>query len=654
MPGDRADSVPVTGKTVAPYGTWVSPLGAAAVASASLGLDQVALDGEHVYWLERRPDEGGRHTIVRWRPGAGTEELTPAPLDVRSRVHEYGGGAYTVRDGTLVFSNDNDGRVYVRRPGTAPRAFTPPGKGRYADFVIDPGRGRVVCVGEGPAGRGGPANRLLSLDLDRGTARVLDDRHDFVSSPALHPDGRQLAWLAWDRPCMPWDGTTLWLARLDRDGGVHDPRAVAGGPGESIFAPRWSPDGRLYFVSDRNGWWNLYRWQDGGVVPVLEMRAEFGLPQWVFGMSTYAFLDARRMIGACCRQGVWQLGLIDVPAGRWRPVASPYTSISAVQANAHQAVFIAASPADAAAVVRFDSAGHMEVLKRSSETGLDGASLSEGEAMGFPTTDGDTAYGFFYAPRNPDYAGPADERPPLLVKCHGGPTAATGNAFDPRIQYWTSRGFAVLDVNYRGSTGYGRAYRELLKGRWGVADVADAVKGVEHLAARQRIDPRRAAIRGSSAGGYTVLCALTFHEVFKAGASYYGISDLEALLRDTHKFEARYLDSLVGPYPQQRARYRDRSPIHFTERLSCPVIFFQGLEDKVVPPDQTQRMVQALRRKGIPVAYVGFPGEQHGFRQAQNIRRALEAELYFYGRVFGFAPAGELQPVAIENLQEKS
>ncbi|MGH9902735.1 MAG: S9 family peptidase, partial [Pyrinomonadaceae bacterium] len=444
-----------------------------------------------------------------------------------------------------------------------------------------------------------------------------------------------------------------WVGEFAADGSLAATRKVAGGRDESIFQPEWSPDGRLYFVSDRTGWWNLYRWDEagGGAEPLCETDAEFGQPAWVFGMSTYAFTSAAQIICAYGRRGTWHLASIDTATGKLETIETPYTSFNSVHAQDGRAVCVAGSPTEFAAVVQFDFATHeLFVMRPSSDLRIDPGYLSVPEAIEYPTAGGLTAHAFFYRPRNQDYDAPEGERPPLLVMCHGGPTAATSATLDLEIQYWTSRGVAVLDVNYGGSTGYGREYRQRLDGRWGVVDVDDCVNGARHLAERGEIDGSRCAITGGSAGGYTTLGALTFRDFFRAGASHYGVSDLAALVRDTHKFEARYLDRLIGPYPERADLYRERSPIHFTGRLSCPVIFFQGLEDKVVPPNQAEMMVEALRSKGLPVAYVAFEGEQHGFRRAENIKRALDGEFYFYSRVFNFDPADEIEPVPVENL----
>jgi len=640
---------------VEPYGSWKSPITTDLIVSGSVGLTQPQIDGGTVYWLELRPTEAGRNVIVKRDAGQSVNDVIPPPFNARTRVHEYGGGDYSVRDGAIYFSNFSDQRLYVVNEGASPAAITPAGDVRYAEPLIDVPRGRLICVREDhTTERREAMNTLATLKLegndDYGT--VLVQGADFYSSPRLSPDGIRLAWLAWNHPNMPWDQSQLWIGTFGDDGRLATTELVAGGKGESIFQPEWSPDGVLYFVSDRNGWWNLYRLNKAGSIEqVCDMQAEFGMPQWGFGMSTYAFASAERIVCAYIESGISRLGLIDPVTKRLDPVESPYTDIRYVRATPGFAVMRAASPNTPASIVKFDlETRTFEVLRRSNNLEVDSENISEPRVVDFPTEDGLTAYGFFYAPRNRDFRAPEEERAPLLVVSHGGPTAAATTALSLIIQYWTSRGIAVLDVNYGGSTGFGRSYRERLKGKWGIVDVDDCINGARFLVKQGEVDGNRLMITGGSAGGYTTLCALTFRDVFHAGASHYGISDAEALEKDTHKFESKYSDGLIGPYPERRDVYYERSPINFTERLSCPVIFFQGLEDKVVPPNQAELMVDALRAKGIPVAYLPFEGEQHGFRQAKNIKRALDAELYFYSRVFGFELADPVEPVAIENL----
>ncbi|BAW80219.1 peptidase S9 prolyl oligopeptidase active site domain-containing protein [Candidatus Nitrosoglobus terrae] len=637
-----------------PYGSWESPITADLTASATVSLGQIALNGKIIYWTETRPHEGGRCVIVCQTEDGKIKDINPAPYSAKSRVHEYGGGAFLATADSVFFSNFEDQRIYRQKLEADPKPITPEGNYRYADAVFDQQRNRLICVREDHSQKGAEAiNTLVAISLeDQGSISVLASGADFYASPRLSPDGNALAWLSWNHPNMPWDGTELWLAQVDKAGNLAQEQSVAGSREESIFQPEWSPGGVLYFISDRNGWWNLYRWYQGSVAAVIQMEAEFGLPQWIFGQSTYAFTAADRIICTYSSHGISHLAVIDPASCSLKEIKTPYIAMSALRANSEQVVFIAASPTEFSAIVQLDLATEgLKVLQRSSEMTLDPGYLSIAQALEFPVADGVSAYGFFYPPKNKDFSAPAeDERPPLLVISHGGPTGAAHNALELKIQYWTSRGIAVLDVNYRGSSHYGRAYRQQLKGQWGIVDVDDCISGALYLVQQGGADPKRLAIRGSSAGGFTTLAALTFRGVFKAGASYYGVSDLEALAKETHKFESRYLDWLIGPYPAQADLYIARSPIHAVDKLSCPTIFFQGLEDKVVPPDQAKAMVNALRKKKLPVACIFFEDEQHGFCKAENISRALTAELYFYAQVFGFSLADEVEPIVIENL----
>ncbi|GAB1542869.1 S9 family peptidase [Scytonema sp. NUACC21] len=654
---------------VAPYGSWRSPITADLITSSTVGLGQIAFDGEDIYWSEFRPWEQGRTVIVKRAADGQTHgesqlgesrdlnpvlcDVTPTPFNVRTRVHEYGGASFLVVDGTVYFSNFADQRLYRQDIGQQPYPITPFATLRYADGVFDRQRNRIICVCEDlTVGGREPINTLVSLDLEANeNPQLLVYGNDFYAAPRLSPDGNHLAWLTWNHPNMPWDAAELWVGELQADGSVGHSERVAGGPDESIFQPEWSPDGNLYFISDRTGWWNLYRRRDGTVELLTDIKAEFGKPQWLLGMSTYAFESTNRIICSYTQQGIWYLASLDTTTGKLEPIEVPYTNIEALQAALGRVVFIGSSATQSRAIVRMDlRTAELEVLRHSSEVTIDTGYLSLPQAIEYPTSYGQRAYALFYPPQNRDYNALDGEKPPLLVKSHGGPTAAASSSLNFGIQYWTSRGIAVLDVNYRGSTGYGREYRQQLDGQWGIVDVDDCVYGALYLVERGEVDGNRLAISGGSAGGYTTLCALTFRDTFKAGASYYGVSDTEALARDTHKFESRYLDRLIGPYPQQRQLYQERSPINYTDRLACPVIFFQGLEDKVVPPNQAEAMVEVLRNKGLPVAYVAFEGEQHGFRNAQNIKRALDGELYFYSRIFGFELAEPVEPVEIENI----
>jgi dipeptidyl aminopeptidase/acylaminoacyl peptidase len=639
---------------VAGYGTWSSPITAEAITAGQVGLAEPRLHGGSAYWLEARPQEAGRTVLVRRTPAGERQDLTPAPLNVRTRVHEYGGGAYTVGDGVIVAANFADQRLYRIDQEGAPRALTVESAGqlRYADLELDLARGRVLAVREDHRADGEAINSIVAVPLSGGDeGRILIGGHDFFSSPRLSPDGRRFAWLSWDHPNMPWDGTRLWSAEIAANGSLSDVRLVAGGDRESIAQPVWSPDNRLYFVSDRSDWWNLYRADSGSGIPVCPMSAEFAGPAWAFGMRSYAFLDSDTILACFSEDGRGHLGAIRVEAGTLDRLALPYTEFSGLAVEGGRAILRAGRPDGPAAIILLDPAsGGVKELCTAGDLPVDERYLSRPEAIACRGEGGVLVHAFYYAPTNPDFRAPPDELPPLIVKSHGGPTGSTSSELRLSTQFWTSRGFAVCDVNYGGSTGYGRPYRERLNGRWGEVDVLDCLAAARSLVEQRKADPRRLAITGGSAGGYTTLCALTFHDLFRAGASHYGVSDLEALAHDTHKFESRYLDRLVGPWPEAAALYRARSPIHHVERLSCPIIFFQGLEDAVVPPNQAELMVDALRQKGLQVAYLTFEGEQHGFRKAATIQTVLRAELAFYGRIFGFTPADGLPYLPIDNL----
>ena len=646
-------------RKTAPYGSWSSPITSDLIVASSIGLRAILLDGTDIYWIEARPREDGRNVIVRRTADGTISDVTPpVPIegerffDVRTSVHEYGGGAYCVVGGVVYFCNGADQRLYRQEEsGATPVAITAdPSRSRglrYADGVIDARHGRMIWVREdhttvSPE----PINTLVEIPLDgSGLQRVLQSGSDFYAAPRLSSDGKRLAWLEWNHPNMPWIGCELWVGEVAADGSVGRKRLVAGGGDESIFQPEWSPDDTLYFVSDRaqasldGRWWNLFRARGDALdatiplEPVSPLAAEFGKAQWQFRMSTFAFMSNGQLVCSYEQNGVGRMATVDLATLQTSPIATEFEDISAVRASGERAYFIGGSPTRPPAVVELDlDSGQATTLKLSTTQDVNAfrGYLSVPESVTFDTDNGLRAYGLFYPPKNADLVAPAGELPPLLVHCHGGPTAAASPTLSWGTQYWTSRGFAVLDVNYGGSTGYGREYRLRLQGNWGVVDVADCVNGARYLAATGRVDPERWAISGASAGGYTTLAVLTFRKEFKTGASYYGVSDLEALAKDTHKFESRYLDGLIGPYPRRKDLYVARSPINSAGLLAAPVAFFQGAEDRVVPPQQAEEMVDALRQRRIPFLHLLFEGEQHGFRRADNIKRALDAELYFY------------------------
>lgn len=621
----------------APHGTWASPLDAENVARATLHFDTpVVVDGDEVYWVEGRPGERGRCVLVRWSARDGATDVTPAGVSVRSRVHEYGGGAFAVRDGVVVFSNDADRGLYrIGSAGDIAPLVVTPGV-RHADLVFDPRRPQVLAVREDHRVKpGDPVASLVALPLAPGGDPVtLVAGHDFYASPRPSPDGGQLAWLAWSHPRMPWDGTELWVGELRDGGAVTGARRIAGGDHESVCPPQWSAEGALYFVSDRSGWWNLHRWDGRGVRAVLPDSAEYGLPHWAFGQTTFDVAPRGSLLAARIERGASRLVTIDAARGTATPLDCDVEPAGAVRAVGDHAIVLGGSPTRSRGVYRVDlRTGAAEPLRAESDTDLPPECVSRPEPFEFPAGDG-TAYGWYYRPAHAEYEAPeGSPRPPLIVMSHGGPTSSATRHLDLRIQYWTSRGFAVLDVNYGGSTGHGRVYRERLLGRWGVVDADDCVRAARAAAARGLADAGRLVIRGGSAGGFTTLCALAFHDVFAAGACYYAVADAEALARETHKFESHYLDTLIGPWPDRADLYRARSPIHAAGRIACPVVFFQGVDDKVVPASQSEAMVAALRAVGIPAEYHVFEGEGHGFRRAATLARCLETELAFYRRV---------------------
>ena len=637
-------------KNTAPYGSWKSPITSQLIATQTVTLDQVRIFNGSLYWLERRPEEAGRTVVVRFNRDT-RNDLLPPPFNARSRVHEYGGGVYCVCEQGVFFVNDADQDIYRVVDNRIDR-ITAAEHMRFADLSYDARHDRILCICEHHGVNAKePANSLVSVEIQSGEIVILHSGYDFYSNPRASRDGSRLAWLCWNHPNMPWDGTQLWLGHVDANAVLANTKHVAGDSDISIFQPEWSPDDRLYFVTDESGWWNLARLEQNQTIAVTNIESEFGLPQWVFGQTTYAFCEHDKIICTRISDGAGQLSLIDLDTFHLTDIDIPLNTFDSICADNGTAGIIAASKRDFSQVIKLDCARlETQRIARACDIAIDGAYFSTGQNVCFETRHADKIHATYYAPVNKDYQAPAGELAPLIVLCHGGPTGAAHVSLDLRKQYWTSRGFAIVDVNYSGSTGYGRGYRERLKDNWGVRDVEDVCDAATYFASKGMVDANRLIIKGSSAGGYTVLAALTFHDTFSCGASYYGISDLETLCTDTHKFEARYTDRLIGRYPEEQSIYRQRSPIHHVDQLSCPIIFFQGLEDRVVPPSQAEKMVAALKSKGIPVCYVPFENEQHGFRQASSIKSALDAELYFYSIIFGFRPADELPPITIENV----
>ena len=642
-------------KAVSPYGSWKSPITADIIVAGGLSFSEIRVDGNDVYWLEGRPAEAGRSVVVRRSIDGEEWDQIPAGFNARTGVHEYGGGVYAVGSGTIYFANWEDQRIYRVAENAPPQALTglpEIARGdRYADLTINCDSRWLCCVRERHRVKGEPTNDLVAVSTTGpGLLRILTSGHDFYSSPRFSPDGSKICWLSWDHPNMPWDGCVLWVAEFNGDGSLSNERRIAGSQIESITQPEWSPDGGLFFVSDVSGWWNLAVWDGHSVRAFLEEEVDHAEAAWQFGYSTYGFFDDGSLVLGIDPANPVTLRCFETNGRELPGLVTEHSTIRYVTTVDQCLLYVGASPTSLPEIVSVHSVtGARSILKKSNDLKLNPDDISKPCAITFPTTDNAEAHAFYYPPRNSQVKGREEEKPPLLVITHGGPTGATGSELSLRVQFWTSRGFAVVDVNYRGSTGHGRAYRDALKGMWGVYDTADCIAAADFLIEQGLADSHRLVIRGGSAGGYTAINALTFYEQFAAGASYYGIADLQALIDDTHKFESRYLDSLIGPYPESAQLYHDRSAIHFTERLSCPMIIFQGLEDAIVPPSQAELMSTALREKGIPFSYVPFEGEQHGFRQAKNIKRSLEAELYFYGRVMGFELAEQIEPIEIEN-----
>lgn len=636
-----------------PYGSWPSDISASSLVEGSRGIGGLRKDGEFFYWLESRPEQGGRNTIMRWQPGTEPQELLSEPFNVRTRVQEYGGSSLLVHGGVLWFSNFSDQRLYRFVAGESPMPITPDTALRYAGCSFDHSRNRLICIREDHRGLDEPVNTLVALNpAAESEGTILFSGTDFVSEPRLSPDGSRIAFTSWMHPNMPWDSTSLHSADFDEKGAfvnlsTHNPDSS-----ESVIDPQWLQDNTLIALSDRDNWWKPYL-ITGTSFKVIETgleNVEIGGPDWSIGSRYYCLLPDGQMLLVARRGSVEQLLLLGAE-GEQRFVDTGAVSYGSMIFDEGVLYFTGGFADRPSALVSAGLDGTIqEVIRRSSDSALESEWIPPYKQVTFPLPSGGEAYGVYFAPKNPHATAEADTAPPLIVSVHGGPTSVAGVSYRPEHYYWTSRGFAVLDLNYRGSTGFGRDYRRALYGQWGITDVEDASAGAAWLAEQGLADAERLIIRGGSAGGYTTLAVHAFYDTFAAGASYYGVSDIEALAKDTHKFESRYLDQLIGPYPERKDLYVQRSPIHHLEGFKAPLLLLQGLDDPIVPPNQSEMIYEALKSRGVPTAYVAFEGESHGFRKAENQIAAREAELYFYAKVLGFTPADNLPPIAIDNL----
>ncbi|HEY0802209.1 MAG TPA: S9 family peptidase, partial [Steroidobacteraceae bacterium] len=648
----------VAAPAIAAFGSWASPLSAEALAAAGINFGDLRSVNGRLYWTENVPSHGGAISLFSLSGGVAAP-LTPEGVNVRTRVHEYGGAPFVVAGDTVYYSQLTDQRLYALKNGASPAPVTP-NNYRYADCISLPATAQssaaLVCVREDHTDPKNVRNTLVRLPLPAGGAgEVIFEGTDFVSSPRLSPDGRKLAFITWNHPNMPWDGTELKVAELTARA-LRAPVVVAGGAAESVLEPQWDSDGTLYFISDRSGFWNLYAQRAGGVHAVWPRAAEFAGPLWQFGQSSYVLLGDGRAVVCFGERGIDRLAVVDLKLGSARELDLPYVEFSHLtRIDGQHIAAIAGASKSPLSIVSIDIANaKATALHTAGQSLLAPDAVSVAAPIDYPSAHGRVAHAFYYPPTNPRYRGTPGTLPPLLTLVHGGPTGQASPALHSGVQFWTSRGFAVVDVNYGGSSGYGRDYRQELNGNWGVVDAEDVIAAVQYLIKSNRADPKRTAISGGSAGGYTVLVALSTSDVFRAGADRFGVSDMTALARDTHKFESRYLDSLIGPLPQAQAIYASRSPLNHLDGFKVPVIVLQGADDPVVPPNQSERIVQALRARHVPVAYLLYPGESHGFRKPETIIHSLQAELSFFGQVFGFKPADQLPPLTIEGLPPAS
>ncbi len=640
---------PVFTKQKLAFGSWESTITTDLILNNSVSLGEISLFGDDIYWVEMRANEGGRYVVVKQTIDGKKTDAIPSGYNARTRVHEYGGGSYLVTNRGVVFSNFDDQSLYLVDANNVCKKLTIQEDCRYADIIYDKYRERLICIREDHSERAKEAvSSIIAVSLlEYGNEIILQCGADFYSNPRLSNDGQKLCWISWFHPNMPWDNTSLFTSEINDVGQIGKASLVAGGDiNESVCQPSWSSDGILYFISDKNNWWNLYRLGENGIECIIKLDAEFAVPQWSFRESNYDFIDYNSIISIYRQQGLAYIAIINTDKKTFETLSLSYTEIESLVCKKNNAYFLGSSPTEFKSIIEYDIEKRIvNVIQKSNAICLDKEYISVGESISFPVDENKHAHAVFYRPQNRYYTGLDDEKPPLVVMSHGGPTGESHNGLKMVVQFFSSRGFAVLDVNYGGSSGYGREYRRRLNGNWGIVDVNDCSKAALYVAEEGWVDKDRLAIRGGSAGGFTTLAALAYTDVFKAGASHYGVSDLEALTKETHKFESRYLDTLIGAYPETQEIYKERSPVNAVDRLSCPVIFFQGLEDKIVLPNQAELMVDALKLKGIPVVYVAYEGEQHGFRQAKNIKKTLESELYFYATIFNFKCADKIEPI---------
>jgi len=645
-------------------GSWVSAITAEDVAGAidvfAGGLMfEAQTDGNFLYFLSLRADEGGRNALFRWCPGTEPECILPIPFNARTRVHEYGGAAYIAHKGVIWFSEDTDGRIYRLEPGNLPVPLTAKGPFRYADFAVDTRHGRLICVREDHSdhGDGEERNELVSIDLEAGTTTVLSSAADFVSSPRISPSGDEIAWLAWNHPNLPWDDVALHRATIDADGLFVRVRSEASSADQARTQPLWSPRGELYYLSDSDNWWNLYHWPSDSTNgrKLTHLEGEIGVPAWLLGYRHFEFMDENRVLIAYTQEGVWRVAEVALKTGELIESSQPWALVSSVTRMGNQLYVQAADQAGQGGFYLWRDAGLEHVMTIGQPRDIGAVSVAEHLVVpvqpSVSAQAGEVTHAFYYPPANETHSPLPGESPPVIVSFHGGPTAQNFSTFSLKRQFWTQRGFALLDVNYRGSTGYGREYRQRLYGNWGLVDVEDAVAVLHYATEKKLVDPKRAAIMGASAGGFTTIAALAFSDAFRAGTNLYGISDLTTFVCDTHKFESRYTQHLVGHWPEDRQTYLDRSPVYAVDQINAPLLTLQGAEDKIVPPSQSHAIIHALQKKGLQCAYIEFDGEQHGFRQKKTVIRAIEAELSFYAQVFGFDLADRIEHIELENYE---